>query len=92
MLTLETRVVQSEEILSADLDQEVVLLDAAKGMYYGVDGVGKRIMGYLADPIAIQQICERIQQHYGVPPEVCHRDTLAFLEQLHAKGIVEIVA
>src|SRR5438874_308601 len=48
-LTLDSRVVPADELLSSELDGEAVILDLTSGVYFGLNGVGARIWELLGE-------------------------------------------
>lgn len=86
-----TRLVQVESLLTNQIDDEVVMLNLETDSYYGADPVGSRIWTLLAQPLSVAHICEQLQEEYEVEQETCEADVLAFVEKLHAEGLIQIV-
>jgi hypothetical protein len=89
-ISLETRVVASKGQVSSELGGEVVILDLKAGVYHGLDGTGTRIWTLLQEPRLVSDIRDTIIQEYDVEPERCESDLLGLLDELAAKGLVEI--
>jgi hypothetical protein len=83
-------VVATKNQVSCDLGGEVAILDITSGIYYGLNAVGARIWHLIQTPATVDEVCKTILREYDVEAEHCHADTLALLEQLVAKGLVEI--
>lgn len=90
-LSLETKVRRSSEPLQAGLDGEVVMMSVEKGSYYGLDPVGSRIWELLEEPKTVSEVVDELLEVYEVDPEVCMRDTVAFLESLIDEELAEVV-
>jgi len=60
------------------------------GMYYGIDEIGAVIWGALEEPRTIEYLRETILRIYQVDRETCNRDVMAFLNDMHAAGLIEI--
>jgi Coenzyme PQQ synthesis protein D (PqqD) len=90
-LTLMSQVKRNRNLLSAETDEELVMMSIEAGAYYGLDQVGRRIWEMIAEPLAVGQICERLIGEYDVTPELCQQQVMAFLGDLAAHQIVEIV-
>jgi hypothetical protein len=69
---------------------EVVILDLQSGTYYGLDAVGALIWTLLEQPASLDTLRDAILAEYDVDPETCRQDTLAFVEELQAAGLVEV--
>jgi hypothetical protein len=82
----------SGDIVFRKLEGEAVILHLATGTYYGLDAVGTRIWELLREQARVDAIMEAILQQYEVEPARCEQDLLGLLRQLHAKGLIEIVA
>ncbi len=74
------------------MDDELVMMDATAGTYYGLNSVGAEIWRLLETPTSIQDLCTSLTHSFEVPPERCRSEVLQFLEQLQAKGLVRVVS
>jgi hypothetical protein len=77
--------------LAAEVDGEVVALDVARGLCFGLDAVASHIWRLIAEPITPQSLCATLAAEYEVEPEVCERDVLAFLDALATEGLLTIL-
>jgi hypothetical protein len=82
------RTVLNETVVSAELDDEVVLLNVETGTYFGLDAIGSRIWRLLAQGAAEGDILERLLAEYDVEPAQLRSDLSGFLGVLTAKGLV----
>ena len=83
-------IVISSNQVSTEVDGEIVLLNLSDGLYYGLDAVGARIWGLIQEPKTLAQILTALLDEYEVNPVVCRQDTLALLEQLAARDLIEL--
>lgn len=81
--------VTSDQV-STDLGAETILLSMQSAVYYGLDAVGSRIWQLMRAPIRVSEIRDTIAREYVVELERCEADVLAFLQQLAAKGLIEV--
>lgn len=88
---LPCRWVRRADLIIAKMDGDTLMLDAHAGAYYGLDAVGGKIWEYLAVPVTIADLVERLTAEYEVETERCTRDVAALIEQLSARNIVEMV-
>lgn len=86
----ETLVVASQQLTSARLDGEMVVLDLQSGHYFGVNEVGARILELAQEPVEVADIIGVLDAEYDVAPERLRQDVVAFLERMAAKQLVEI--
>lgn len=90
-LSIHSTVVASKQQVSVDLQGDVVILELASGVYYGLQQVGSDIWKQLAEPVTVGAICAALLEEYAIEPERCEQETLAFLCELAAFGLIEIV-
>jgi hypothetical protein len=83
-------VVQAGDQVSSDLAGEVVVLNLATGVYYGLEGVGARVWGLLREPITVGTIVETLLAEYEIDRETCRRDVEELLERLASERMIEL--
>lgn len=82
-----------DHTLSTDLSEsETVMLDIERGMYFGLQDVGKVIWEQLEQPRTVGSICDRLVHQFEVEPETCRSEVVAFLAQLHEEGLIDVRA
>ena len=90
-MDMDTIVTASEGVIYTTLDNEVVLMHVSDGRYYGLNEVGTSLWGHIKEPVTVAKICKAIESEFEVESDVCLRDVLALLKELHGIGLVEIV-
>ena len=70
---------------------ESIVLNLKSGIYYSLDEVGARIWALLEQPITITAIRDAILSEYEVQAEACESDVLAFIEEMDAAGLIEVL-
>jgi hypothetical protein len=90
MISAESIVHQSEDIVASDIDDEKVMMSVEKGQYFNLDPVGSRVWELLEKPIKVSALIDTLLLKYDVDRETCQRDVLAFLEELHKDGMVQV--
>lgn len=81
-------IINSNSILTTNLDGDVVILDTINGKYFGLDGVGARVWEVLETHSTIEQIKSIILDEYDVDDEACEKDIIELLTELSAAGLV----
>ena len=74
------------------MGEELVVLDLKSGTYHGLDVVAARIWGLIEQPSSVTAIRDAIMAHYDVDAQTCEQDLLAFLNDMHRAGLVEITS
>lgn len=90
-ITLDTLVAQAEDVISAEVGDEVVMLRLESSAYYDTDDIGAEIWRRIATPICVRDLCDRLMLFYDVPPDQCYADVLAFLRKAFNEGTIQIV-
>ena len=75
--------------MSRLVDDETVLLDLESGMYFGLDGVGKRIWESVADGKSLGDIAAIITAEYDVDESQALVDVMAFVGDLVERGLLK---
>ena len=65
-MDLETKLSIPPQVMSRLVGDETVLLDLASGIYFGLDGVGKRVWESVADGKSLVQTVEVIVAEFEV--------------------------
>lgn len=87
-MQMTTVVRRHPSLLASQVNDDVVLFSAERGMYYGTQAVGGRIWSLIQDETSVSDICDRVLAEFSVERENCERDVLQFLEQLETEGLV----
>jgi len=77
--------------ISSRLGDEIVIMNLQTGVYHGVQGVSAFVWNLLAQPVQVQNICDRVAAEYNVDLPRCQADILNLLNQLLQEGLVVLV-
>ena len=87
-MKLTDRVRVPQEVLARQVGGETVMLDLAKGTYFGLDPIGARMWQLLAEGKTLVEVCDAIVEEYEVSRDAVERDLLALLDDLKAHGLI----
>jgi hypothetical protein len=90
MLSSSSIVVASQEQVSCDLADEVVILHLTSGVYYGLDAIGARIWTLIQMPMRVNDIMKVLLQEHDVDPDRCAHDLVALLEDMADHSLIEV--
>lgn len=90
MVSLNSVVTVSKDLVTADLGEEIAILYLENGVYYGLDVVGARIWDLIQEPIRVSDVQDNILNEYDVDPDRCKSDLLDLFEDMASEGLVEI--
>ncbi|WEJ99412.1 MAG: PqqD family peptide modification chaperone [Candidatus Sphingomonas phytovorans] len=82
--------VHHSDAVDAEMDGEVVAMNAAKGVCFGLNPVGSRVWQLTAAPIKVAEICAILQREYDVDATTCEQQVVAMLEAMVREDLVEI--
>jgi hypothetical protein len=78
----------ADGILSTVFDGEVVLLNQADGVYYGLRDVGARVWTLIQHTASLAHIRDTIAAEYDVDAARCATDVERLVADLVARGLV----
>lgn len=87
-MDLETKVTIPPQVMSRLVGEETVLLDLESGIYFGLDGVGKRVWESLADGKTLAETVAVIASEYDVDETRARSDLIAFATELLERGLL----
>ena len=82
----------SDEQISCDVADEVVLLSVQNGQYYGLNPVGASIWRLIQQPRTLAEVRDGLLDEYaGVSTDTCSREVLAFATTMLTLGLIELL-
>ncbi|HEX5726407.1 MAG TPA: PqqD family protein [Longimicrobiaceae bacterium] len=84
------RVVAARQQVSCEVGGEVVILNLADEVYYGLDAVGARVWQLIQEPRTVEEVRDAIVAEYEVEPAVAERDLRALLDELASRRLIEV--
>ena len=76
------------QVMSRPVGDETVLLDLSEGVYFGLDGVGKRIWETVTEGRSLGEIATIITEEYEVDDERAQADVIEFANTLVERGLL----
>lgn len=78
--------------MSSVMGNEVVILNHADGVYYGLEEVGAFVWEQIqAQPLSFDEIVEKVCENYEVEHDICKADVEKLLDDLIREKLVEMV-
>lgn len=91
IFTDKTVLVRHSSIFATQVDQDVIMLDEAAGLYFALNSVAASIWELLEKPISYKQLLESLMETYDVQYPQCKADVDSLLEKLHQYQLVRVV-
>lgn len=85
------RIVRTGDLLTTEVEDEIVAMSVANGAIYGFDAVTADIWNRLETPCTFGDLCAALVQRYEVDEAECRDAVVDVLNILRAEGLVEIV-
>lgn len=83
------RFARRTEVVSAMLGaEEVALLSASRGKYYGLNSPATRIWELLESPKSMDELIDTLMAEYDVGAEECRQQTRELVAELVAENLV----
>ena len=84
----DTRLSIPPQVMSRLVGDETVLLDLESGIYFGLDGVGKRIWESIVDGHTLGETAAMVVSEYEVDEATAQADVIEFASGLVERGLL----
>jgi len=84
------RVEIPENVLTREIDGELVLLDLGSETYFGLDDVGTRFWAAIAESDSLSEAKRMLLEEFEVEPARLERDLAQLIGELQAHGLVTL--
>lgn len=79
---------QNPDMVTTEMDGDVVMMHIGTGEYYSIQGTGARIWELASAPIAEVDLVKTICEEYDVGEAACTTDVRGFLTELIEAGLI----
>jgi Coenzyme PQQ synthesis protein D (PqqD) len=83
-------VVANRDHVLGDLEGDAVILHLTSGVCYGLNAVGTRVWNLIQTPVSALEIRDVLLTEYEVEAEVCEKELVTLLDELCARGLIQI--
>ena len=90
-LSLTSKVQRNLNMVTSNLDGEIVMMSVEHGEYFGLDEIGTRIWEFLEKPVIVEELITSLTNEFEVERQECEHDTLEFLEELLSKELIQLM-
>lgn len=88
-ISLNNVIARKEEIVTAEMDGETVMMSIENGRYYNLGKMGTVIWELLEHPVSGETLILKLLERFEVTRQQCETETLAFLNKLVKEGLLE---
>lgn len=90
-LSTTTLLQRNPDMIAANLDGDLVMMNEKLGRYYGISGVGARAWELLETPASIDDLVSTICEEYEIDADTCQQDIIRFAQDLMKVDLIEPV-
>lgn len=92
MIALSNVVSACPDLLSTEVDGELVMMDLDSGRYIYLDRTGSAVWRELDQPRKVADLCQSLSERYEAPPGEIERDVLELLRLMADKNLIRLHA
>jgi hypothetical protein len=89
-ITLETIVLKNSNLISSNIDEEIVMMSFKNNEYYGMNKAGSRIWQIIEEPTSVKVIIQALTREFNVEILECQKDVIEYLKVLHSKNLISV--
>ena len=86
----DTKFCSPPQVMSRLVGEETIILDLESGMYFGLDGVGKRIWDAVSEGNTLSETVDIVATEYEVEEDQAAADFVEFANDLLDRGLLKI--
>ena len=80
----------SKNQVSANLQDEEVILNMEDGVYYGLNTIGARVWRLIQEPKTVKEIQETLLEEFDVESDQCMRKLTDLLLDMERRNLIEV--
>ena len=88
-MTLENRIESIDTIFTQKIDDEIVLFDSRKGLYYGLDSIGAMMWEDIKEYNDLYIVHQNLLDKLDVDAQTLESDLLIFVEKLIGNNLLK---
>ena len=90
-IEMTTRVVRLGGLQTANVDDDIVILNMTTNNYVALDDIGRRIWELIETPRHVEELCAQLTDEFNGVPQQIQVDVLSFLNELENEKLVRVV-
>ena len=84
------KIIRHNDMISAEIGGEAVMMSIEKGAYFGLNPVATRIWDLIEQPKSLAELIAVIFEEYEVTPEQCEADVREFSADMIERGLAQV--
>lgn len=90
MLNLDSIVQRDPGVMAAEAGQDLVMVNIANGMYYGVSDIAREVWVAIEHPKKVSDLIDDLLATHNVDRARCEAEALSFLEDLLNEHLLQV--
>ncbi|MFT4735182.1 MAG: hypothetical protein ACJAXX_001301 [Roseivirga sp.] len=91
MISREINYQRSEQFISSDLGEAMILSDSQSDKFYGTNAVGLSVWELLKSPLPFHEVVEGLLKEFSVEKDQCEMEVETFMNELAKVGAIQEV-
>lgn len=87
-MNLKAKILRSDELVEANIDDDKVMMSVESGLYFGLDAVASRVWELLEKPLNVSELVDILTQEFDVDATQCLEDIEPFINTLHEHKLI----
>ncbi|MFT6136953.1 MAG: hypothetical protein ACJARP_000504 [Vicingaceae bacterium] len=84
-------ITKNENVLSSEIDGDIVMMNIESGKYVSMNAVGSEIWKMLEnESVSVNQVSENLIKLFNVGQEQCEKETLTFCSKLFEENLITV--
>ena len=80
--------IRKQNVFSAPVEDEIVLLCLERDLYFGLDEIGARVWDILEAPCNLREICETLIREYDVDMNAAEAEVAVLMQDLVENSLI----
>ena len=90
-IEMTTRVIRLGGLQTANVDDDIVILNITTNSYVALDDIGRRIWELIETPRRVEELCAQLTSEFNGISQQIQADVLSFLNELENEKLVHVV-
>ncbi|MEI6290103.1 MAG: PqqD family protein [Chloroflexota bacterium] len=86
-----TRIVRKAGLQTANVDDDLIILNMKTNNYIALDDIGRRIWALIENPVTVDEVCTALKAEFDAASEQISADVIKFLSELQTEDLVHVV-
>lgn len=90
VLNENTLLVRNLNFFTAEIDNDLVMMDEEQGCYFALNSMARNIWELLAEPISYASLLQKLLATYEVDEQQCRKDLSLFLQESLKNDLIHL--